>query len=64
VSDYVRFQLQATPLATLLEHYEEPERDRLATLLVDDLGTELAAFDRDGEFAFPQLAHVATNDAR
>jgi ubiquinone/menaquinone biosynthesis C-methylase UbiE len=64
VSDYVRFQLQATPLATLLERYEEPERDRLATLLVDDLRTELAAFDRDGEFAFPQLAHVATNTAR
>jgi ubiquinone/menaquinone biosynthesis C-methylase UbiE len=60
VSDYVRFQLQATPLATVLDPRDESERDRLAALLADDLRARLAAFVREGAFAFPQVAHVAT----
>lgn len=64
VSDYVRFQLEATPLAAVVERYEQPERQRLISLLVDELSTELAAFVRGGAFSFPQVAHVATVDAR
>jgi SAM-dependent methyltransferase len=60
VSDYVRFQLQATPLAAVLDPYDRPERDRLTTLVVDELATRLATFVREREFAFPQVAHVAT----
>lgn len=64
VSDYVRLQLEATPLAAVLDRREQPERDRLVTLLVDELSTELATFVRDGELAFLQLAHVATVNSR
>lgn len=60
VSEYVRFQLQATPLAAVLEPYDPPERDRLIALVVDELATELTAFVREREFAFPQAAHIAT----
>jgi ubiquinone/menaquinone biosynthesis C-methylase UbiE len=60
VSDYVRFQLQATPLAAVLDPYDRPERDRLTTLVVDELATRLATFVREREFAFPQVAHIAT----
>lgn len=60
VSEYVRFQLQATPLAAGFDSYDQPERDRLTALVVDELSTRLAAFVREREFAFPQVAHVAT----
>jgi ubiquinone/menaquinone biosynthesis C-methylase UbiE len=63
VSDYVRFQLQATPLAAVLDAYDPPERDRLTALVVDELATELAAFGRERELAFPQVAHIATATA-
>lgn len=60
LSDYVRFQLRATPLAAARDPYDQPERDRLAALVVDELGVRLAAYVREREFAFPQVAHVAT----
>ena len=60
VSDYVRFQLQATPLADVLTRYDQSDRDRLTTLLVEELGGRLAPFARDGGLAFPQVAHIAT----
>ena len=60
VGDYVRFQLLATPLAAVLDSYDQPQRDRVATLLADELGTRLAAFVRGREFVFPQVAHIAT----
>lgn len=63
VSEYVRFQLQATPLAAVLEPYDPLERDRLSALVVDELATRLATFVREREFAFPQVAHVATATA-
>ena len=57
---YVDFQLQATPLAAILEPFDQLGRDRLAILVVDDLAATVGAFARDREFAFPQTAHVAT----
>jgi ubiquinone/menaquinone biosynthesis C-methylase UbiE len=63
VSDYVRFQLQATPLAALLVPYDQPQRELLAARLVEELGASLAAFIREREFVFPQVAHIATATA-
>ena len=60
VSEFVRFQLQATPLAATLDGYGQSQRDRLTVLLVDKLVARLAAFVREREFAFPQVAHVVT----
>jgi ubiquinone/menaquinone biosynthesis C-methylase UbiE len=60
VSEFVRFQLQATPLAATLDRYDQLERDRLTALVVDDLSARLAPFVGEGEFAFPQVAHVVT----
>jgi ubiquinone/menaquinone biosynthesis C-methylase UbiE len=60
VSEYVRFQLQATPLAAVFDPFEQAERDRLTSLLVDELGARLATLVREREFAFPQVAHIAT----
>jgi len=37
VSEYVRFQLEATPLAAAVAGCDEPERDRCIALLVDPL---------------------------
>ena len=63
VSEYVQFQLRATPLADLIKTYAQPERDRLAGLVADELAASVPAFVHDREFAFPQLAHVATAHA-
>jgi hypothetical protein len=63
VSEYVRFQLQATPVADVLARCDPPERDRLAELLVEELGASLAPFVRERELAFPQVAHIATATA-
>jgi hypothetical protein len=60
VSTYVNFQLQATPLAELLEPYDQAQRERLTTLVVDELEARAAAFVGEAEFAFPQAAHVVT----
>jgi len=61
VSEYVRFQLEATPLAAALAGCDEPERDRCIALLVEELQTRLAPFASDQGLAFPQVAHVATS---
>ena len=53
----------AREAATRRRAYEQPERDRLTALVVDELSTRLAAFVREREFAFPQVAHVATGVA-
>lgn len=60
VSAYVDFQLQATPLAAILDPGDPAERDRLAAALCAELGTKVGAFVREQEFAFPQTAHIAT----
>jgi SAM-dependent methyltransferase len=63
VSAFVDFQLQATPLAAILDPDDPAERDRLAALLVAELKTRVGAFVREREFAFPQTAHIATATA-
>jgi ubiquinone/menaquinone biosynthesis C-methylase UbiE len=57
--EWVRIQLAATPLATLLEGREPPERERLVALVAADVGARLARLAQDGGLAFPQEAHVA-----
>jgi len=59
IPDYVRFQLLATPLSGVLDDYDEPERERLIGLIVEELSGRLARFVRGREFAFPQVAHIA-----
>jgi len=58
LSDFVSFQLRATPLASVLAQYKEPQRDGLTALLVEDLNPRLAGFVRGGDLVFPQVAHV------
>jgi ubiquinone/menaquinone biosynthesis C-methylase UbiE len=60
VSDFVRFQVQATPLAGVLARHGGSERARLTSRLIEELSTTLASFVDEREFAFPQVAHVAT----
>lgn len=61
VLDYVRFQLIATPMATLLGDHNAVERESIIMAIASDaqslLGPEML---RDGRLSFPQEAHVAT----
>jgi SAM-dependent methyltransferase len=58
VSDYVRIQLTATPLASLLRHQAEGSTRQLAQTLSADVAAALQARRADGGLAFPQEAHV------
>jgi hypothetical protein len=53
VPDYVRIQLTATPLATLLG-LDDAARDRL----VEDVGAALAPYAGAEGLIFPQEVHV------
>ena len=61
VLDYVRFQLTATPIASLLSHRNQMEREstikEVASITQSLLGPELL---RDGRLTSPQEGHVAT----
>lgn len=57
-NDYVRIQLAATPLATLVADYDVARRDRLVGALVEDIGAALAPYLRDDGLTFPQEVHV------
>jgi SAM-dependent methyltransferase len=59
VSDYVRIQLTATPLAGLLQH--QPGH-RLAEVLVADVAAALQSHHTAGGLVFPQEAHVLVAD--
>jgi ubiquinone/menaquinone biosynthesis C-methylase UbiE len=61
VIDYVRFQLLATPMMTLLKDMSTPEREQI----VSDVASSTASFSAPesldgGTFSFPQEAYVAT----
>jgi hypothetical protein len=57
-ADYVRIQLTATPLASLLrQHAEDPAR-HLAQALIADVAAALQARQADDGLAFPQEAHI------
>jgi ubiquinone/menaquinone biosynthesis C-methylase UbiE len=56
---YVRIQLAATPLATLVERHDAPDRDRLIEAVAEDVGRALAGYAGDAGLTFPQEVHVA-----
>lgn len=58
-ADWVRIQLVATPLATLLADRELSERRRLVELVGVEVGASLAPWVNDEGLAFPQEVHVA-----
>ena len=47
-------------LAAAFSGYDQPERDRLSALVVDEPAARLTMFVREREFAFPQVAQIAT----
>jgi SAM-dependent methyltransferase len=58
-ADYVRIQLAATPLATLITGYDPARRDHLIDALAEDVSADLAPYaGGDGGLAFPQEVHV------
>jgi SAM-dependent methyltransferase len=58
VTDYVRIQLEATPLATLTSKRDAADRDLLVGALVEDVGAALAPYLGDEGLVFPQEVHV------
>ena len=57
-SDYVRTQLTATPLASLLSQHAEGPARHLAQALTADVAAALQARQPDDGLAFPQEAHI------
>jgi ubiquinone/menaquinone biosynthesis C-methylase UbiE len=57
--DYVRIQLAATPLATLIGEYDAPRRDELVSEIVDDVSASLAPYMSETGLEFPQEVHLA-----
>jgi ubiquinone/menaquinone biosynthesis C-methylase UbiE len=62
VSDYVRIQLMATPLAGLLPGRPERPGQRLAEVLIADVAAALELHQTADGLAFPQEAHVLVAD--
>jgi ubiquinone/menaquinone biosynthesis C-methylase UbiE len=62
VSDYVRIQLMATPLASLLQHRPAGTGQRLAAVLIADVAAALQPHQTADGLAFPQEAHVLVAD--
>jgi ubiquinone/menaquinone biosynthesis C-methylase UbiE len=57
-ADYVRIQLTATPLASLLRAQAEGAVSHLTQALTADVAAALQARREDGGLAFPQEAHI------
>lgn len=57
-ADYVRIQLTATPLATLMARYDAAERERLLAAVIEDVSGALAPYAGGGELAVPWEVHV------
>jgi SAM-dependent methyltransferase len=57
--EYVRVQLAATPLASVLDGDPPGRREELVGLLVGDVGAALAQYTGEGGLSFPQEVHVA-----
>jgi hypothetical protein len=58
-ADYVRIQLAATPLATLIRGYDAARRNHLISALAQDVSADLAPYARAGEgLTFPQEVQV------
>ena len=58
ISDYVRIQLTATPLARLLHHQPGQPGQPLTEVLIADVAAALQRHQTAGGLAFPQEAHV------
>src|SRR6516162_378294 len=54
---YVRFQLSATPLASLVDRMDNVQRDALEGNIARDIGAALASVSKEG-FTSPQEVHV------
>jgi hypothetical protein len=57
VQQYVRFQLSATPLASLVDRMANVQRDALEGNIARDIGAALANVPEEG-FTSPQEVHV------
>jgi hypothetical protein len=62
VFDYVRIQLMATPLASLLPHQPRRSGQRLLQVLIADVAAALQPHQTADGLAFPQEAHVLVAD--
>ena len=58
VADWVRIQLSASPLATLLSGLDPAHAESLSSAIVADVEVALATYSGDDGLAFPQEAHV------
>jgi ubiquinone/menaquinone biosynthesis C-methylase UbiE len=58
VREYVRIQLAATPLATLMRERPREQQGRLVDTLMTDVGVALQSHLRDGGLVFPQECHI------
>ena len=58
VTDYVRIQLAATPLASVVARQPAARRDELVTALTRDVATQLSAYIAEDGLRFPQELHV------
>jgi ubiquinone/menaquinone biosynthesis C-methylase UbiE len=56
-ADYVRIQLAATPLASLVAQYDTASRERLIEALVEDVGAALMSYTKMKGLTFPQEVH-------
>jgi ubiquinone/menaquinone biosynthesis C-methylase UbiE len=56
-ADYVRIQLAATPLASVVAQYDTASRERLVEELVKDVGAALATYTKLDGLTFPQEVH-------
>jgi ubiquinone/menaquinone biosynthesis C-methylase UbiE len=57
-ADYVRIQLAATPLVSLVAQGDAADRERLIDALVEDVGAALAPYTGDAGLIFPQEVHT------
>ena|SRR5690348_1105279 len=56
-AEYVRIQLAATPLATLIAQYDAASKESLVATLIEDVSAELAPYFGDEGLCFPQEVH-------
>lgn len=59
VVDYVRIQLSATPLASLVATLDPAHRQRVVTSMIQDVATDLMPYSGVDGLIFPQSVHVA-----
>jgi ubiquinone/menaquinone biosynthesis C-methylase UbiE len=57
LAEYVRIQLAATPLASLVAQLDAAGRENLTEALVEDVGAGLASYGGDVGLTFPQEVH-------